>query len=73
MSAMFDFIRSKLTCTFEYMFEDPDIMTMGSGAIKSMISGQNGLTSWRVIAKSNENVANMELKNIMVKYGIISE
>ena len=56
-----------------YMFEDPEIMTMGSAQIKGMLEGRHGLTSWRVISKQNENVANLELTNIMKKYGFISE
>lgn len=73
MSQMFDFIRSKLTCNFENMFQDPDLLSMSGFTVKSCVLGMYGLESWSVTSKKNQSAASAELANIMSKYGMVNE
>ena len=73
MSDMFDFIRSKRICTFESMFEDPDLLRMSTATIKLYISGMYGSESWIVASSKNEIGAKRELQKIMIKYGIVTQ
>ena len=71
MAEMFDFVRSKRTMTFEALFEDPDILAMGNATIKDSLAGKYGLESWNITTKKNKSIAESQINDIMIKYGII--